>query len=557
VRTEDLNATWAGSLLDRLHAHGVRDCCIAPGSRSAPLALAAARRADGGGDLTVHTHFDERGLAFYALGLVRASRRPVAVITTSGTAVPNLHPAVAEARQSRLPLVVITADRPPELHHCGANQALPQEGLFAPLVRTTLALPAPETGLCGAWLNRRLDATLATATAAGANGPVHLNVPLREPLYGGTEHPAPPPPRPPTPPPRSAVPALGAAQPPQLFIAGELRDDEAQAVLETAAAANIPVLADVGSQLRLHAHPCIVGAAELLLATRGGDQALAQARQVVQFGGRLTGRRLPAWLARHAPRRWLISAGDEDMDPDWQATTVQADIAAACRALQPTAAQPPLPGLAEAREQVAAACRTALAAAPFAEPAAAERISRGLPPGMALFPGNSLPIRVFDLFAAPAHGNPCVTQRGVSGIDGLIATAAGFAHHHRDGVTLVIGDLSALHDLNSLALLGAARHTCVVVVFNNDGGGIFDLLPARDEGGDAHRRLFRMPHGLGFANAAEQFHLPYWCCSDGDQLETAYLQACRQPGGSLIEVACPPGGGSEQMAGLFRTLQAL
>ncbi|MCG5527035.1 2-succinyl-5-enolpyruvyl-6-hydroxy-3-cyclohexene-1-carboxylic-acid synthase [Halorhodospira halophila] len=557
MRTEDLNATWAGSLIDRLHGHGVVDFCVAPGSRSAPLALAAARRTEAACGLRVHTHFDERGLAFYALGLIRASQRPVAVITTSGTAVPNLHPAVAEARQSRLPLVVISADRPPELHDCGANQAMPQEGLFAPLVRATLALPTPETALCGRWLNRRLDATLTAATDPGGSGPIHINMPLREPLYGGAEQPAAPPPLPPGHQGQVAAPPLKEADPPQLFVAGELRSDEAEAVLETAAAGNIPVLADPGSQLRLRAHPCVVGGAELLLATAAGREALGHARQVVQFGGRLTGRRLPAWLADHAPQRWLVTRGDEDLDPDWHATTVQADIAAACRTLRPDAPQPPLPGLAEARARVAEACRTALANAPFAEPAAAERISQVLPPGMALFPGNSLPIRVFDLFAAPAHGNPCVTQRGVSGIDGLIATAAGFAHHHRDGVTLVVGDLSALHDLNSLALLGEARHTCVVVVLNNDGGGIFDLLPAREETGEAHRRLFRMPHGYGFARAAEQFRLPYWHCGDGDSLQAAHREARSRPGGSVIEVVCPPGAGSGQIAALFRALEAL
>ncbi|ABM61903.1 2-succinyl-5-enolpyruvyl-6-hydroxy-3-cyclohexene-1-carboxylic-acid synthase [Halorhodospira halophila] len=557
MRTEDLNATWAGSLLDRLRGHGVHDVCIAPGSRSAPLALAAARRADRGDDLTLHTHFDERGLAFYALGLIRASRRPVAVITTSGTAAPNLHPAVAEARQSSLPLVVITADRPPELHHCGANQAMPQEDLFAPLVRAALALPPPEATLCGHWLNRRLDATLAEATGAGATGPIHLNVPLREPLYGGTEHPPVAPPLPPRRAPRAAAPPLGPAEPPQLFVAGGLNPEEAEAVLETAAAGNIPILADPSSQLRLRAHPCILGGAEHLLATAAGRAALGQARQVVQFGGRLTGRRLPAWLTEHAPQRWLITGDDHDLDPDWQATTVQADIATAARALRPAAPQPPLPGLTEALTRVAETRSAALANEPFAEPAATERLSRTLPPGMALFAGNSLPIRAVDLFAVAKHGNPCVTQRGVSGIDGLIATAAGFAHHHPDGVTLVIGDLSALHDLNSLALLDQARHTCVVVVLNNDGGGIFDLLPARSEGDDAHRRLFRMPHGYGFSQAAAQFRLPYWQCTDGDSLEAAHREACTRPGGSVIEVACPPGAGSEQMANLFRTLEAL
>ncbi|MBE0489914.1 MAG: 2-succinyl-5-enolpyruvyl-6-hydroxy-3-cyclohexene-1-carboxylic-acid synthase, partial [Halomonas sp.] len=180
-----VNEVWATLILARLHDHGVRDICIAPGSRSAPLALAAARLADHRDDLALHTHFDERGLGFLALGLTRASGRPTVLITTSGTAVPNLHPALVEAFQTHQPLVALTADRPPELIHCGANQAIEQPGLFALHVRSQLDLPPPDKAVSANWLVRQLDHCLQ-ALSGTDRGPIHINAPFRDPLYGGT-----------------------------------------------------------------------------------------------------------------------------------------------------------------------------------------------------------------------------------------------------------------------------------------------------------------------------------------------------------------------------------
>ena len=553
MSVEHLNAGWAGALVDRLLAHGVRDLCLAPGSRSAPLALAVARRAEAGAEIRIHTHLDERGLAFFALGLIRRCGRPAAVVTTSGTAVPNLHPAVAEAQQSRLPLIAVTADRPPELHDCGANQAIPQEGLLRPQVRAEAMLPPPDGTLLGPWLAGRLDIALAAGLAGGREGPVHINVPFREPLYGDTEH-VPATPAPPPPPPEARPAAASPAPPeaPLLFVAGALDPGEASALLACAEAANVPILADINSQLRLRDHPCVIPAAELLLATPQGRSACAGAGQVIQLGGRLTGKRLPAWLREYAPQRWLVSPADAYLDPDWQARAVRSDIPSFCSALQPRP-QASLPGLAEATAAIEAQRRRA-PEWPFAEPAALACLSRLLPAGMPLLVGNSLPVRAADLLAEPRHGNPVVTQRGASGIDGLIATAAGYATPGQEGITAVVGDLSALHDLNSLALLPEKEAPCILVVLNNDGGGIFDLLPA--QGHSAHERLFRMPHGLRLEPAAAQFGLAYHACASAEELATAYREACQRGGRHLIEAICPPERGSGQMAALFRELEA-
>lgn len=572
----DLNSAWADALIERLRAHGVSELCIAPGSRSAPLALAAGRLAAADPQLRLHTHFDERALAFYALGLCRQSGRACAVITTSGTAVANLHPALTEARHSYLPLIALTADRPPELLGCGANQAIEQSGIFTPQARASLNLPPPDSRLGPLWLARHIDATLAHALDAVERGPAHINAQFREPLYGGGEaideqlwrRPLPSSPGTRYAPRSSqATPSASALEltPPLLFLAGALDDHQAQAVLECATRAGIPILADISSQLRLLKHPCVYGAGELLLATTCGRESLNQVNQVWQFGARLTGKRTAQWLAYLDAEHYLISPSNDYLDPNWRATPIQSDIAEFCAALQPPA-QEPLANLEQAAAQVRKITHPYLgpahrnAGAGNTSPAldelnACHIIATELPAQMALFPGNSLAIRLFDLLATPRYGNPCITQRGASGIDGLIATAAGHGVDQPAGVTLVLGDLATLHDLNSLALAAATEHPLVIVVLNNDGGGIFDMLPARGQG-ESHQQLFRMPHGYTFEHAAAQFHLPYRLCQDSDTLRSAYRTACQYHGATLIEIDCPAQTGSDRLSELLRDLEA-
>ncbi|MCG5530858.1 2-succinyl-5-enolpyruvyl-6-hydroxy-3-cyclohexene-1-carboxylic-acid synthase [Halorhodospira halochloris] len=571
----DLNAAWADSIVNRLLAHDVRDVCIAPGSRSAPLALAAGRMSKAEPRLRIHTHFDERGLAFYALGLSRQTGRPCAVITTSGTAVPNLYPALTEARHSYLPLIALTADRPPELLNCGANQAIDQVELFAPQARASLNLPPPDDRLGPLWLARRIDSALERARDPADGGPVHINVQFREPLYGGGEaidehawqqqlpSPAPRPAAAPHHDPQVEI------RPPLLFVAGSLDDEQAQAVLNCAERASIPILADISSQLRLLEHPCVIGGSELLLATTCGREALNAAHQIWQFGGRLTGKRIAQWLTYTNAEHYLVSPRNDYLDPAWRAKPIQADIVSFCASIEPPE-QPPIANLDKAIGQVRGITLPRLSKAEkvpsegstgedqesgFDELVASHIIATELPKKMALFPGNSLAIRLFDLLATPRHGNTCITQRGASGIDGLIATAAGHAARHPAGVTLVIGDLSALHDLNSLALAAAAEHPLAIVVLNNDGGGIFDMLPARGQG-ESHKQLFRMPHGFSFEHAAAQFRLPYHLCADANRLRQAYRKACQTPGATVIEVACPPQQGCDRLGELMRSLEA-
>jgi len=553
-----INEAWAYVLMDRLHrGHGVQDVCIAPGSRSAPLVLAAARYSRDHSDVALHSHFDERGLAFYALGLAKSARRPVAIVTTSGTAVANLHPALVEAFEDHRPLIAISADRPEELHGCGANQAINQRGIFATHVRGELRLPSPDPSWSAGRLGRELDGVLSRLRGVDA-GPVHINVPFREPLYGAPGqqdfsawladledgshgNPA-----------RALEPAgLGGLAGPLLLVAGRLEAEEADAVLALGQRCGIPIVADIGSQLRLLHDPAVLEGPDLLFASPRGQAALEGVEQVLQFGGRLTGKRLNQWLSAFDGQRWLISRHSSYLDPEHRAVAIQADIPAFCRKLV-VSPQTDL-GLTSIARELSARVDGFLVES-FSELAAARIISEEIPPAMALLPGNSLSIRLMDRFARARFGNACVTNRGASGIDGLLATACGFIQRYAGGVTLLLGDLSLLHDLNSLALAARSPRPLVIVVLNNDGGGIFNLLPAKEQG-EWFETLFQLPHGLNFQYAAVQFGVRYACPASAPALRAEYVEACARQGCTLIELRFAPGHSAELLQELSRRLR--
>ena len=309
TRHPNLNSLWSALLLEELWRLGVEHICIAPGSRSAPLTLAAAVHPS----LQQHVHFDERGLAFYALGLAKSSGKPVAVITTSGTAVPNLYPAIVEARQSGVPLVIITADRPPELIDCGANQAIEQQDIFSGYPGATIRLPTPSLDIPANWLLTSIDQAYARSCRQGL--PLHINCMFREPLYPGkkdedyslylaettrwiesgsphTEYEL------------QGDGSLNASpvswaefmSGKGLVVVGRLRtSDDINAVLALAQRLSWPVLADIQSQL--HGHPAVIPHSDLFLASRSGRALMCQADRVFQVGGHLISKRLDHFLA--------------------------------------------------------------------------------------------------------------------------------------------------------------------------------------------------------------------------------------------------------------------
>ncbi|MGL5091607.1 MAG: 2-succinyl-5-enolpyruvyl-6-hydroxy-3-cyclohexene-1-carboxylic-acid synthase [Aeromonas sobria] len=557
------NHVWSSLLLEELFRLGVRDIALAPGSRSAPLTMAAAAHQG----FRRHLHFDERGLGFMALGLAKGSNRPVAVIMTSGTAVANLWPAVAEAQLTGVPLIILSADRPHELIDNGANQAIDQQGIFGRYPVYQQNLPSPTPTIPAAFVLSSVDQALAKQ--ALTPGVVHFNCMYPEPLYPGEHYQdfgdylAPLgnwlSSRKPWSPWQQSEPAC-----PQqsewrewqhkrgVMVAGRISDPEqAQAVAALAEQLGWPLLADLQSQIRFDGRNLIH--MDLALNDPEFVAELGRAEVLLQFGARLISKRLGQFIKHHSWQDyWLVDPQPARLDPDYRLRNRLLCSASAFAAAHPvTTAQAPWHQLAElqhnASQQIAAACDR------FSELGVCHRLNQ-LIEGQ-LFVGNSMPARLMDMLGEPGKGpSRVMTNRGASGIDGLIATAYGFAQSTRPGsdepTTLLLGDLSALHDLNSLALLGKASRPLVVILLNNDGGSIFRMLPVPTEG-ELLESYYRLPHGLSFAHAAAMFGLSYRAPTTLAEFERDYRAALKHSV-TLIEIRVP----SEQVADDLKALGA-
>ncbi|WP_119394535.1 2-succinyl-5-enolpyruvyl-6-hydroxy-3-cyclohexene-1-carboxylic-acid synthase [Salinibius halmophilus] len=537
MTVRDLNQTYCESIINQCLACGIHTFCVAPGSRSAPLALAAKRLA------RVYTHIDERGLGFFALGIAK-TQGLVAVICTSGSAVANLIPSAIEAYQSHIDLCYLTADRPSELIAVGANQAIQQPGIMQPNIAGECHLPAPTTKTDIEQALETISQTLAI------RGPVHINIALREPLYGDgpifsqvIQAPS-----------ITAKPRLSAAELPPLasktmLVAGELTVSEAQAVLTLAEHFQLPVIADINSQLGNH--PLVLTAAHHI--------ELPRVERILQFGGRIVSKRVNQWLANawvssveekyNGQRYDLVRSNVHRLDPSGQAIEWHASIEATCQHL---ADQQPEPALNHPAINQSNAFDQYVDSQAFGELKACKLIATHLPSDWQLMLGNSLTIRLFDQLTTRRHR--IISNRGASGIDGLIATACGAAQFAP--TLLVVGDMSALYDINSLFLLARqsnaglsnselsnsgpsnAGHPIIVVVLNNQGGNIFDMLPA--SGLSEQSELFTMAQPVSFENLARGFGVNYRRCEDERALLSVLLSAKSNQQSMLVEVVATP-----------------
>jgi 2-succinyl-5-enolpyruvyl-6-hydroxy-3-cyclohexene-1-carboxylate synthase len=552
--TPRANRLWAYLIVEELLRCGVGFFCLAPGSRSTPLvaALAANEKARS------LIHFDERGTAFAALGYARATGCPAAWITTSGTAVANGLPAVVEAATDGVPMVLLTADRPPELRQTGANQTIDQPDIFGDYVRWRFDLPAPDPGIDPAMVLTTVDQA-AYRAGRTPQGPVHLNLMFREPFLSGPEDedilsgPA------------SWVqgdepytryaatkPAVDEMEIYRLWetlrpvkqglvVAGRLASrKQGEAVLRLAGTLGWPLLPDVGSQVRLGSE----GIAAHYVALLAGDSfAGSLAPEAVgHVGGRALSKRLEQFLASRRPDPYVVVRENPfRLDPAHRVThSVEANVLDFCSALVRAATEDPpaidpswKAGWREASEEVGRHLDGIFSGEPN-EPLVARVLSRKVPQDHGLVVASSMPVRDLDTYAA-ADGAPVpvAANRGASGIDGTVATAAGFARGLGRPVTLLLGDLALLHDLNSLAMLRDLH--VIVVVVNNDGGGIFSFLPiARHE--EFFEPYFGTPQGVGFEAAAKMFGLAYELPGTMEDFVEAYGSACARGSSTLIEV---------------------
>ncbi|OEF52124.1 2-succinyl-5-enolpyruvyl-6-hydroxy-3-cyclohexene-1-carboxylic-acid synthase [Enterovibrio norvegicus] len=568
MKQSTMNRVWAKLVLMSLQRAGVTDVCIAPGSRSTPLTLEAeALREEGALPLNIHTHFDERGLGFLALGLAKASEKPVAVIVTSGTAVANLLPAVAESRLTREKLILLTADRPTELIQCGANQAISQRGIFGDHADTVCDLPSPSELTTPAWLLSTLDESLHQQSLTG--GSLHINCPYPEPLYGELED---------TSEYLAPVAEWLRGQTPYLSFVSAYDDElvlSASFINEKWYAAQQKKGVLIVGRVNRKDRAAIQALADKLAwpilcdpqAGMGSDFAgfdgwmqnpacaefLAQAECVLQFGARLVSKRLGQFLDGFHGEYWLLDEHPGRLDPRHRkATRIIGRPVSIASQLSHTASEILHAGWAAALSLASKAyleCvnQHALKNEQLSELAMAADFPHWLHENSDVFIGNSLAIRLLDMCVRLPERH-VYANRGASGIDGLIATASGVQRAQQKPMVCLMGDTSALYDLNSLALLAHNPYPLVVIVVNNDGGGIFDMLPVPQQSKDA---FYRMPHGFEFSHAAAMFGLQYQCPTTLEAARFACLEGQKHAGTTLIELRVPAGESCAHLNALF------
>ncbi|MDM7938680.1 MAG: 2-succinyl-5-enolpyruvyl-6-hydroxy-3-cyclohexene-1-carboxylic-acid synthase [Cyanobium sp. CZS 48M] len=564
----EANLRAAAQLLLELMALGVRRVVLCPGSRSGPLAAAAGLLLQRG--LQLHTAIDERSAGFFALGLARGEGRPAVVITTSGTAVANLLPAVVEAGSGAIPLLLLSADRPLRLKNCGANQTVNQEEFLAPCCRWFAQ--ADDRGLAEmepAAL-RDLARQAHRRALAAPMGPVHLNLPFEEPLHAGAEAlqrlaaelgtaaeaSADLPAEAPAGAPAEATEALGLLgldpDRPGLIVAGPWRGSPqhwpafVEALGRWQRRSGWPLLADGLSGLRGQADLELVAGYDLIL--EDPDPALTPP-QVLRLGPLPASRRLQRWLAQCGGRQVLISEGDpRPLDPLGTLTaSCSVGLSAWCAALPAalwqggdgtTAHQNDLARWRAAEDGTQHWLNAQLnqpAGRRPDEPSLARALSQLLPPDLAVMLASSSPVRDWESFADPSGpARPVYGFRGASGIDGTLSLAAGLAES-LGGLVLLSGDLALLHDANGWLWHHRLRGRLTVVLIENGGGGIFEQLPIRAAAGLDFERLFAMAQPLDHTALAAAHGVPWRRVGALAELGEALAWALERPV-ALLEV---------------------
>ncbi|MGQ0568066.1 MAG: 2-succinyl-5-enolpyruvyl-6-hydroxy-3-cyclohexene-1-carboxylic-acid synthase [Armatimonadota bacterium] len=565
---------YIGAFVDDLARCGVRHLCLCPGSRSTPLAITAARHPT----IKVWTLIDERSTAFFALGMAKTLRAPVAVLSTSGTAAANFLPAVVEARYGRVPLVVLTADRPHELRESAALQTIDQNRLYGAHAKWFMDVALPEaTDLMLRYVRTLAGQAVAVACEAPA-GAVHLNFPLREPLvpvlsidempdgegraasaWEGREGGRP----------YAAAYRSQRALSPDLLdgLAGDLArlqrglivcgpsDDPGlpRTMVDLATALEYPVLADPLSQVRCGPHDrrLVIDSYDPLLRVNQLARRLAP-EVILRFGGVPASRPLMTYMQLHPGARQIVVDVGGWTDPTRLAGEfIQADPILFCEAL--------LAALHSRGERIRVAHAGAESAwaslwrrlgldarnafrrrlenvlEPF-EGKVFSELSGLLPDGSILYIGNSMPVRDLDsFFPGTSRAIRFLGNRGASGIDGLTSSALGAAAADAGPVVAVLGDLAFYHDMNGLLAAKLHRLHATIVLINNDGGGIFSFLPqaAYPEHFEA---LFGTPHGLEFRHAAEMYGATFSRAGTWDAFRTQVQHGLASDGLSIIEV---------------------
>ncbi|MGJ3250158.1 MAG: 2-succinyl-5-enolpyruvyl-6-hydroxy-3-cyclohexene-1-carboxylic-acid synthase [Elainellaceae cyanobacterium] len=548
----NINTVWASILVETLSRVGLTTAVICPGSRSAPMAVAFAR-SDGVESIPV---LDERSASFFALGMARRSHRPIALVCTSGTAGANMYPAVIEARESRVPLIILTADRPPELRNCNAGQAIDQQKLYGsfPTWYAELATPSLDTHML-AYL-RQITVYAWERSRAPVPGPVHLNIPFRDPLAPISQ---------------SDAEALESRLNSQTFfshlsvssdsilysspsipstllqtwqqhsngliIAGPAQPQcpkpYCEAIAQVSKTLGFPVLAEGLSPLRNYAslNPYLISTYDLMLRNSRLAEGLTP-EIVIRIGEMPTSKVLRDWLTTTQPQQWIVDESDRNLDPLHGLTHhLRISVESLAHQLEGSSAMPPSIYLKNW-------CKTEATIRSLLDQAFTEMddlfegkiawvLSQILPKNTPLFIANSTPVRDVEWFWKP---NDLRLQpffnRGANGIDGTLSTAVGIGYRNRHTV-LLTGDLALLHDTNGFLLTQQFVGQLTIVLINNNGGGIFELLPI-SQFDPPFEDYFATPQSIDFHHICRTYKVEYIQIHTWDDLANALMSSFDQ-----------------------------
>lgn len=551
THASSFNEFIANIIIEELYRNKIDNFFISPGSRSTPLTASVAHNSK----LNKHIHFDERGAAFAALGYARATGKPGVLICTSGSAGANYFPAICEASADSVPMIVITADRPSELHDVLANQTFNQQNMFGEQVRGFLNIEPPKKNMSLQEILHNVSSLIQRA-ASYPSGPVHFNCMFREPLanrktkkdFSNYTN--------------EIQNWIDSGKPyiklrriktnlsvsskfdkkiPTILIAGALKTDkEAKAVLAFAENNNLPIFPDIRSRLRLaDKSKNLISYYDQILSAKLLDSK--NSYQVIHVGGNIVSKRLLEFVEKSKIEKYLVLHNSlYAYNPHHKMTE---SIIGSIEKLLPKLSDEMQPFdskflglLYKSNENI----KTVLSQYKynFSEIAVTRQLSQSVKNNSFIYSASSMSIRLLDMFADTSDKNiSLIANRGLSGIDGTIASAVGYAVGSNKSGTLLIGDLAFLHDINSLAFLKKSTRPLVIVLLNNNGGKLFSYLPiVKDK--EIFTDYFETPQNIMFEHTTKQYDLPYYFISSVRQFKEIYLKAQKLNQSTIIEVAC-------------------
>jgi 2-succinyl-5-enolpyruvyl-6-hydroxy-3-cyclohexene-1-carboxylate synthase len=560
----NVNTLWSSVLVETLSRLGLKTAIVCPGSRSSPVAIAFARH----GAIEAIPILDERSAAFFALGIAKQTGLPVVLVCTSGTAGANFYPAIAEARESRVSLLILTADRPPELRHCHAGQTIDQVKLFGhyPNWQSELALPSSDIGMLS-----YLRQTIIHAwerTLFPTMGVVHLNLPFREPLAPILD---------------SNINAIASELDVEDFFSqiisinsknslvslpleqwqasdkppASLRDrgiiivgvvhsctpqEYCMAIARLSRFLGYPVLAEALSPIRNYAalNPYLITTYDLILRNREFAQKLIP-EIVIQFGELPTSKELRNWLEIGQPTRWIVDKSADNFDPLHGKTIhlrapIQQFLELSSNSLENSASNY-LKTWLEIESKIKNKIEKIMRSQDnIFEAKVAWLLSQTLPSNTSIFIANSMSVRNAEFFWMPSNsGIATYFNRGANGIDGTLSTALGIAHRDRSSV-LLTGDLALLHDTNGFLIGRAFSGHLTIILINNNGGGIFEMLPI-SQFEPPFEEFFATPQNINFAKLCATYDVEYQFITTWEELEKL-VKILPDKGIRLLEVKC-------------------